>query len=320
MSSEALVSLALEALDCTQKELAVRLGVSPAQISKWKKDEHMSSDMEAKLQELAGIGDMAPDFVRWAGSLATAQKWERLMKYLAGLASESAETGYDTEQLEDPYGLLCANTASVLDEMGVERPQEFPSELDLDYEELESDEEQSEQLWENIEANPYAATIINIYRALNDVYGFYAAYVSDLIYDDTLDLFDTAASNIEPYLLDLAATKIEVDNGFARKAGEFRHKINSEFEEWINIVKNQAFRHGVPLRAELMDMVSGSQNDLSYSAEAESLGFNANRIHPDIYMNELLVGMRVIHQALPAIMKKLGLEADFKLDKSSLKA
>lgn len=320
MSSKALVSLALKTLDCPQKELAVRLGVSPAQISKWKKDEHMSSDMEARLRELAGIGDMAPDFVRWAGSLAEAQKWERLMKYLARLASEGAETGYDTEPLEDPYDLLCANTASVLDEMGVKRPREFPSELNLDYGELEIDEEQSEQLWESIEANPYASMINDIYGALNDVYGFYAAYVSDLIYDDTLDLFDTAACNIEPCLLELAATKIEVDNGFASKAREFRHKVNSEFEEWINIVKDQAFRHGVPLRAELMDMVSGSQNDLSYSAEAESLGFNTNRIHPDIYMNELLVGMRVIHQVLPAIMKKLGMETEFELDESSLKA
>ncbi len=34
----------------------------------------MSSDMEAKLREIAGIGDMDPDFIRWAGSPAAAQK------------------------------------------------------------------------------------------------------------------------------------------------------------------------------------------------------------------------------------------------------
>ncbi len=60
-----------------------------------------------------------------------------------------------------------------------------------------------------------------------------------------------------------------------------------------------------------MDMVRGSQDDLSHSAEAESRGFNTNRIHPDIYMNEQLVGIRVIHQVLPAIMKKLGMETEF---------
>ncbi len=64
----------------------------------------MASDMDAKLREIAGIGDMDSDFVRWAGALAAAQKWEKLMKYLAGLASEGAETGYGTEPLEDPFG------------------------------------------------------------------------------------------------------------------------------------------------------------------------------------------------------------------------
>jgi hypothetical protein len=36
-------------------------------------------------------------------------------------------------------------------------------------------------------------------------------------------------------------------------------------------------------------------------------------------MNELLVGMRVIHQVLPAIMKKLGIDEEFKLDTSELR-
>jgi hypothetical protein len=59
--------------------------------------------------------------------------------------------------------------------------------------------------------------------------------------------------------------------------------------------------------------------DWRHTAEAEALGFNAARLHPDIYMNELLQGMRIIHQVLPAIMKKLGMdEQDFALDRSEL--
>lgn len=315
MSREALVQLALETMACSQKELAAHIGVSPAQISKWKKGEHMSADMEVKLRTAAGIGEMNPDFIRWAGSLAHAEKWEKVIKYMAGIAYECAETGYDTEPLSDPDGSLCASTCRVLDEMGVERPDGFPEELDLDYETADMDE-----LSHLLESNPYSSLIGKIYDALNDVYGFYAAYIADLIYDEKLDLFDTAACNIEPCLISLAAAKVDVEENFARKTRSFTHRTNREFEEWLNVVKEQAFRCGVPLKAELIDLVNQTHNELSHSAEAESLGSNASRIHPDIYMNELLVGMRVIHQVLPAIMKKLGIDQEFELDPSSLSA
>ena len=46
MNGEYFVRLALHTLKCTQKDLASHLGVSSTQISKWKKGEHMSADME----------------------------------------------------------------------------------------------------------------------------------------------------------------------------------------------------------------------------------------------------------------------------------
>ncbi len=41
-------------------------------------------------------------------------------------------------------------------------------------------------------------------------------------------------------------------------------------------------------------------------------------LRPDIYMNELLVGMRIIHQVMPAILKKLDIN-NFELDQSNLR-
>lgn len=66
-------------------------------------------------------------------------------------------------------------------------------------------------------------------------------------------------------------------------------------------------------------MVYDTDDSLGQDAESESLGFNATRLHPDIYMNELLTGMRMIHQVLPAILKKLGIDEEFKLDTSELR-
>ncbi|WP_207286551.1 MULTISPECIES: multiprotein-bridging factor 1 family protein [unclassified Pseudomonas] len=313
MNSEMFVQLALEALSCSQKELAKRFGVSPTQISKWKKDEHMSLDMEEKFRSLLNIGDKNPAFVLWSGSIENAVKWETLIHYLAENALQEAETGYTTAPLLDENGLLCFETFSALREIGVTLPKEFPKDLDLDY-----DDTDNEDLWDKISENPYVATIYKIYKSLNDIYGFYAAYIADLIYDDELDLFDSPAYDIESCLLSLATSKTEDIPLPTPNFSQFKYRITEEYKEWITTVKEKAFRAGIPLRAELLGLAYNSAGELGHEAEAESLGFNSSRVHPDIYMNELLIGMRLIHQALPVIMKKLGIENEFELDTSEL--
>jgi transcriptional regulator with XRE-family HTH domain len=303
--------LALTTLGCSQKDLAQRLKVSPTQISKWKNGEYMSSEMEDRIKELTKIGDHHPAVVLWAGSVKNAEKWEELFHELAEMAEFGAETGYDTYPLKDEMDLLSWSTIRVLSDMGVAPPKTFPKDL-VGWRERDEN-------WDMIDENPYSSLVYKIYKSLTDVYGFYVAYVDELISDND-DLINTDAANIEPGLIELAASKVEdIDEKFATRFGEFRYKVRKEYTEWLTLVKDKSFRVGAPLRAELMDMINNDHDSLGQTAEAESLGFNASQLHPDIYMNELLVGMRVIHQVLPIIMKKLGIYGKFKLDTHELR-
>jgi transcriptional regulator with XRE-family HTH domain len=314
MKPEGLVHLALHELSCNQKDLAKKLGVSPTQISKWKKGEHMSRDMEEKLRELANIGIQDPDFLKWAGSLEAAAKWENLIRFLGKLAHEENESGYNAELFDDVDSELCWQISYILNKLGVPSPKDFPNELNFDY-----DTEESDETWRFFEDNPYCKLIQRILTSYANIYGFYAAFVSDLIFDDELDLLDTPACNIEPELLSLAATKIEIPEEFKVDINKFIHQTQKDFSKWLTIVKEKAIRASVPLKAEILDLAYASYDSLGADAEAEALGFNSTRLHPDIYMNELLVGMRTIHQVLPFILKKLDLEEDFRLDTSALR-
>lgn len=309
MHSEPLIELALKTLSCSQKDLASQLGVSQTQITKWKKGEHMSNDMEEKLRTITNIGYEDPDFVLWAGSLEEVNKWHNLIRILADTADDSSETGFITPPLTDEPDILCWKTLRVLMEIGVDLPHNVPSELSFDYD--SSDEDQFHLL---VDGNPYSRIIYDIFKAFTDVYGFYNAYIMELIFDDDLGLMNTEAENIEPCLIELAVCKLEDNDELMPKLKEFRYRTLNNYRKWIEIVKDKAFRAGAPLRAELMELVTRDREELAEKAEAEAFGFNSARLHPDIYMNEILCSLRAIHQVLPAILEKLGI--DFKLDDS----
>jgi transcriptional regulator with XRE-family HTH domain len=318
MTSPHLIELTLKTLSCTQKELARRLNISQTQISKWKKGEHMSPEMEAKLRELIDLDTMCPELILWSGSKEEAAKWEELIHYLANRAKDCEETGYDTWPLDDEMGHLAWDTLETLRNAGVDMPRVVPSEISSDISRIDSEEtgeEESESIEIAIlEENKYTKAIWELFLSFNCVWGFYSAFIEELIDDDDLNLMNTDACELEYLLLDLAACKADITPNDEDKFRTFKSNTINNIEKSINIIKNAAIKSKIPLRAELLKLSASSQEELCEHAEAESLGLNRRRLHPDIYMNEILCGMRLIHQVLPVILKKL--DINFELNRS----
>lgn len=313
MRSANLINLVLQQTHYSQKELAAKLKVSAAQISKWKAGEHISHEMEEKLKVMAAIGERDPDIVYWTGGIDQADKWMRLFMHLAETAVENSDCSYVCAPLEDETESLLWNAFYTLIEAGATIPKEFPQEIDFNY---DADYEENEEAFETLyETNTYSNLIYITLKAFVDQYDFYAAYIQYLMWEDDLDLYDTEACNLEPCLFGLALAKVGDNYPILTNFKEFRYQTFKDCKKWLEIIKDTAIKNQIPLKAELMHLVSEDPGYLTHEAEAEALGFNSNRIHPDIYMNEILESLRLMHRVLPAICRKLGItEEELKLD------
>jgi transcriptional regulator with XRE-family HTH domain len=243
-------------LECEQKKLAKRLGVSETQITKWKQGESMSHEKQTKLRKLIGI-DMYTDvaFVLAAGSVETADKWGKLMAFLAEHANSSAtdEMGFeDAALLTEDFFELHWQTFRTLKHMGIAWPQTFPAELEkIDHqllawwrsdspEEVGDEEADSDAFWTLISSNPHAHLIDSIYKSYTDVSAFFTANLHPLIYNEHseggLDAIGSShweLEEIDDNLLSLAASKLDFEdtNGLVTKEQFelFQRKVTKDY-------------------------------------------------------------------------------------------
>jgi len=262
----------------------------------------MSHEKQTKLRKLIGI-DMYTGvaFVLAAGSVEAADKWGKLMTFLAEHANSSAtdEMGFeDAALLTEDFFELHWQTFRTLKHMGIAWPQTFPAELEkIDHkllawwrsdipEEVGDEESHSDAFWTLLSSSPHAHLIDSIYKSYTDVSAFFTANLHPLIDNEHseggLDAIGSShweLEEIDGNLLSLATSKLDFKdtNGLVTK----------DFVQWLTKWKKMAYESQVPLPVEVMDLVSQSAGDLGSEAECPEMGYRSLQIHPDIYMNEL---------------------------------
>jgi len=293
--SKALVKLALKKLNYSQNQLAEMLGVSASQISRWKNHgDYISSEYKDKLNEACNIGGVSADFILRFGSKENAAQWDKLFRELADYAQENNETSYNCPQLIDyDEWDISLKISNILDELGINLPQEMPKHLQIDNDDLFEDK--------------YVRIISNIFESFTAIDGFFHAYFQELGNND--DIFENLMK-IEETLLNFAVCKINIDTELAPNFDNYKYTWLKEYREAIDQIKYKAICANLPLREELMNLIDAEIGELSEAAEREAFGFNKIQIHPDIYMNEIILGMRKINQVLPQIMEKLDIKFD----------
>jgi len=194
---------------------------------------------------------------------------------------------------------LSSCISNALSQIGIRPPASFPSELEpyIHGQYLEGD---PEALSKSTQRNSYYCVIDGIFHSLVEVSELLGAYAEKLDREATT-LPDE--HKLGAILLDLAIFKIEVDEDFAPNINEFRRSLVSKSKRWLAALRDSSACVGKPLRAELIKMIDEDAKNPIHEQGSERVSFGP--VHPDVYMNEILVTFRMLSRVLPMILEKL---------------
>lgn len=295
MSLKFLIEAAIKEQKCSQKELAEMLDVSSAQISKWKNNEHISFEMQNKLLSMANIEMDLLRSVEWSGSVKNAKLWNEVVELIGKNKNFANESGFEIEMLENPDYQLTDIVTYGLSEAGIIAPEVL-------FDDMEGLERES--LWDLTNQNDFLKMIKRLIGEYSSLYGFYMMHIENLINEEVFEDKEwQLAFDLDLILLALVKCG---ENKYAGKDFKlFEMQTIARFEKIIGDIKATAFENGIPLSSELNGLIEKDAEMLESESEDKFTGKMGKMIHPDIYMNELILGTRAINAILPLICNKL---------------
>lgn len=289
-------------LNLTTKELASIFGVKKKVFRRWRDGlDLMPPAVFLSLMELADVSEAEVEAAGLVGSFEEASRWGSLFYYLAceTIREHGEEHAIDTFEAE--LGDLTLRTLKLLHGLGV--PLDFPETIDFDFEEgLHEDQKALLDEYQLVQL------IRETYRSRIDVTNFIDTFMPEFAFSDDFSFWEETGIDFEDLILAIAATKISFEPSLASNWEQFSVNAVAAAMFVLTEIKRMAIVIGVPLEAELMDLVRKTHPELAELADLHAAGDNMSRIHPDIYTNEMLTGMRRFNKVLPELLKKLGID------------
>lgn len=310
MTQNNLILLALKKLDCSQKELGKMLDVSPTQISLWKKGESMSENKISSLKIILSISDSSEDedlLNHVNGDKIEYKRWLNFFKAIARDASEDIESmtvtvvesdGRDIEDCIIPSFLYSCERS------GFKLPQKLPDYIPVDF---SADSKFDEKINDRIYNEPFTKIIRATFSAMVSIEDYHGLFLSDLTDDfDNLEISMNTTSysfirGVKEYARDM------ITNENMPTFQEYFNEIYKLMKSQINLVKKLSFEKNVPIKTEFMDFITEDLDHLYDVCEQNHFRMKRS-IHPDIYMNELIVTGRENNKLLKAIAEKLDIK------------
>lgn len=205
-----------------QIDIANKLGVSRAQISKWKAGEYIPSDREEELIEIAGLFSHNPEWAIWAKTEENAQDW---MNYIIHMC-ERVDLHFN-DILDEPELYIPMIIIRLVD-LGVSFP-EAPSIEDMtkDWEGDEDDEEY--EVYNYTDFDNLISEFLENYSYLTEWCDYHFGNSNDDLYDQITDLSD--------YACDLSLRSI--DKKLLIACGVNQHQLEQEMKGVIWAIKGR---------------------------------------------------------------------------------
>lgn len=284
------------------RNLAVELKTEECQLMDWLTTD--APDIPPALSDMLEnlvLGDKytAADTIFAIGGVEQFEAWQGLIDALAKDALHRDLFDTPPRCMTQNTTYLCEDALGVLIRAGMSFPATFPDELIL------KNERNLDELEDMINNNHYALNLSVAFDAMINLHCYYNAFFEEIAEHPTHPLeyfFDW-----EEVLVELAFYHTLTAEDSLPHLSKFKFEVASKVTGYINALKAHAYTHRLPIRAEPLDLLNKNHEEMYEYTEAEDMGLFPPRIHPDIYLDELLTSQRLLHKVLPEICRKMGM-------------